>query len=145
MLTPSDMPIHEMLMPWSTKYHTGHPKIDIQHEKLVWHLNRVAFGIRHATEDVMQELWNAVQFVKTHFATEDKLMTQSHFPDLDKHRKIHFHLIAELNNLYQRTKNGSIAPSEETNQFLKDWLVHHIDKSDRELAGFAMKHLPNSL
>ncbi len=133
-----------VFMPWKDEYLAGHPVIDKQHKILVDKLNKVMASLEYGEGDkpVEEITRDCVQYVKINFATEDKIMRESGFPDEENHRKIHFQLIADINNFYMDMKNGKIPDPTIVGDFLQNWLLKHIKENDRKLASHA-KDNPN--
>ena len=124
------------LMVWNDTFNVGDAEIDRQHRKLVAMLNDLHDSMMRGDGNrVMGSLLeNLVRYTKTHFVTEEKLMTQSGYPGLRAHKAEHDALEAEVIKLFADWKAGRVALSLKVLTFLKNWLQGHILGSDTKLA-----------
>ena len=126
------------LMVWNDTFNVGDAEIDRQHRKLVAMLNDLHDSMMRGDGNrVMGSLLeNLVRYTKTHFVTEEKLMTQSGYPGLRAHKAEHDALEAEVVKLFGDWKAGRVALSLKVLIFLKNWLQGHILGSDMKLAAY---------
>lgn len=61
-------------------------------------------------------------------------MRQAGFPESEAHRSQHAAFVARVTEMADRLSSGRLLLSIETTSFLRDWLLHHILETDRELA-----------
>ena len=91
-------------MPWDLSYELGIPVVDEQHKHLVYLCNKfrdkltnrnVGEGAswQNALSDALRE---TVQYTKTHFSTEEKLMQASAYPNYDYHKRCHHEFIETI-------------------------------------------------
>jgi methyl-accepting chemotaxis protein len=125
------------LMEWSPALMVGHREIDAQHQKLVEIANRLNEALqqgrgREACGRILDEL---VDYTVRHFAFEERLMQQHGYGRSDAHVAEHKKLIADVSAFKRKFDSGEAAVSVELMGFLRDWLVNHILKADRALAG----------
>jgi hemerythrin-like metal-binding protein len=73
-------------------------------------------------------------YTRAHFFHEEALMVKHAYPDLPAHAEIHRQLIAKLAKLQQDLGGGKLTVTMDTMQFLREWLQHHIGKTDRLVA-----------
>ena len=78
---------------WSNSYSLGIKVIDDQHKKLLDIVNDL---YNHSNDNPDEEgeyfksvIGQAVEYIKTHFAEEEKFMIATKFPDYDHHKKAH--------------------------------------------------------
>ncbi len=121
---------------WSPEYSVGNDLIDKEHKKLFemsgsLH-SAMLSGQGHA---VLHRLFaELAAYTRTHFSHEEALMAKHAYPDLPAHAAIHRDLIAKLSGLQADLAGGKLSVTVNTMQFLKDWLQHHIGKTDRLVA-----------
>ena len=134
---------------WSADFETGHPLIDHDHRELVCLLNKIAPTAVSSADytaylDTIEQL---VQHSNKHFALEEQLMRQHHYPDYAAHRASHERLALELQALVHRYTWGEIALSNAVLNLLRDWLLNHIRTGDRKLATFLknLSAIPESI
>jgi hemerythrin-like metal-binding protein len=120
-------------------HHVGVVEIDEQHRELVRLVNRLNGAIKNkegdaATSRLYDEL---LAYTTFHFATEHRLMTQSGYPDVAKHDHEHAHLVDEAIHFKSLlTQGGDLLAL----QAIKDWLLNHIQYSDKPLAQYLLAH-----
>lgn len=129
-------------MDWSDRYAVGVDIIDQQHRTLFRLIDELAKGIQsgnseHALQKVFDEL---ADYTRTHFETESRLMRESGYPDGARHGALHHELEASLSELIAKARRGEPWVSLETMNFLRQWLYHHIDDTDRHLADYLRSH-----
>ncbi len=125
---------------WKSEYNTGVPLMDKQHQRLVELINQLFDcmkdgGDRMLVSSVVDEL---VNYTVTHFRAEEDVMKKSNYPDIDNHKAIHQKFIAQVSVYADKLKSGDRLPPADVYRFLKDWLVGHIEKQDRDGYG---KHM----
>ncbi len=136
-------------MEWNESLSVGFRKIDADHRELFKMIKELGDAINQHTckykiDDVIKFLEN---YVKNHFAMEEKYMKTFKYPEYRQHRAEHEKFMitfAGLKRGLQKIKaSGSYAGSYElsvtTDQVLVDWLLDHIAKVDRKLADFLNK------
>jgi hemerythrin len=123
------------IITWNAAYSVGIEFIDNQHKELVRMTNALFTGCRRGgtLEDVafLKTLRNAVEYAQTHFATEEKYMRQTNYPDLPAHKAEHEAFVAEVRKQIKTFDNGTAEPLKLA-RFLKDWLLNHIAVSDKK-------------
>lgn len=120
-------------IPWKKEYALGIEVIDVQHMKLVGYISDLYNAVmstdkEQKTKDVIEKLF---QYTISHFSFEENVMKDAQFPNLEDHHKAHENFILELENYHQKFLDGKIVPAQLV-IFLKDWLVKHIQGTDRE-------------
>jgi adenylate cyclase len=129
--------IHEYddkLVEWETSWETGIKMIDDQHKLLFDIMNDLHKAIKFKRgQEVLNRILNNLNlYVLTHFTMEEELMLRYKYPDFENHKKQHTLFINKLENALDRYNHSSINSSNEILEFLKDWLIAHIKKSDKE-------------
>jgi hemerythrin-like metal-binding protein len=117
---------------WNESYSVNVSRCDEQHKKLFSLLNGLhqAMSVgssRSIIAPVIQELH---AYAKTHFQTEETLMEKTSYPDLAKHRAQHLSFVAKVEQFEANLNEGAVV-SIEVADFVRDWLVNHIKKTDR--------------
>jgi len=124
------------LITWTDKFSCGVKLVDDQHKQLVELVNEM---FNHVTGNDVQEknyfsrvINDAVSYVKTHFATEEKLMLATKFEGYAEHKKEHdTFVLAVVENIkdYQAGKRLTLSSF---TRFLKDWVLSHIAYMDKK-------------
>jgi hemerythrin-like metal-binding protein len=126
------------LFEWKDEYSLGHPEIDNQHKRLFKLADdlHVAMSQGKGRDALSATLANLINYTKIHFATEERLMQQYHYPDYAQHQQVHDKLTAQVVQFQKEFEATRSAMTVQIIQFLKDWLVHHIGQTDKKVALF---------
>lgn len=124
----------EPLLQWRNEFNTGVPLMDQQHKRLVELINQLFQcmkdgGDRMLLAEVVDEL---VNYTVTHFRAEEDVMRKHNYPDLEAHKLVHQNFVDKVGVYADKLKAGDRLPPAEVYGFLKDWLVSHIEKQDRD-------------
>lgn len=121
---------------WDDKLKTNHPSIDIDHKKLVDLVNQLADAMQAGKgKDVCGAvLNNLISYTKTHFAMEERLMSQHGYANSAAHKAEHQKLLADVADFKTKFDAGSLTLTASLLAFLRDWLIKHISHSDKALA-----------
>ncbi len=126
------------LMAWSDTFSVNVAQIDEQHKKLVAMLNDLHDAMKQGKgSDVTGKvLTGLVQYVATHFATEEKLMKELAYPEYFKHKAEHDTLTKQAIDLQKQFQDGKPVVTVDLMKFLKDWLTNHILGTDKKYSPF---------
>ena len=131
------------LVTWNDTYLVGNEQIDEQHKGLVKMTNEFYAGVQMggvmAKVFFMKTIQGAVQYVKTHFATEEEIMEKAGYPQYEEHKKQHEDFVAEVAEQVQIfVKEDNPNPAGFV-KYLMDWVLHHIAESDKKYMPFIAK------
>ncbi len=125
---------------------TGHATIDTDHLLIVGIINQLAAAIiQHKSKEVCDELLDQIiQNTKAHFARENRLMAEHHYPKAEQHMAEHVKLIRESLDLkaWFDAASAESVMSVSLLHFLEDWWNQHIPSFDQELADFIAAQKP---
>jgi hemerythrin len=123
---------------WKDTYSIGVAEIDAQHRRLFSLADELhaAMNSGKGKAVIEQVLQNLVNYTKTHFAAEERLMQRCSYPDLAPHKTQHDELTKRVVQLQQEFQAGRAMITIEVMQFLSDWLRQHIGGSDRKYVPF---------
>jgi hemerythrin-like metal-binding protein len=110
-------------------------EIDQQHQELVSMLNRLNDAVKNneSREDIYRIIDDVIAFTRLHFATEEQLMIQSGYTEIEWHKDKHKELIQDALHL-----KGKLAYVGE--EMFTDWFNHwpfarvlaHIQYADKQ-------------
>ena len=130
------IPAAAELVSWSSSLSVGIKLIDDQHKGL---LDLVNDMLNHVIGDETAErayfqkvIQKTIQYVKIHFATEEKIMMATKFLGYSEHKKAHdTFAVTVVNNIrdFEAGKNFSLA---NFTKFLKEWILTHIAVMDKQ-------------
>lgn len=121
-----------VFFPWTEDLSVRVPRMDDQHRVLLRLTNRVADlaasgGSGSAIRTILGQL---ADYTKFHFAEEERFMEGLGYPDLPAHRRIHASLVDQVVSLLQRLDAGEDVPIPGLLEFLRNWLIQHIQGED---------------
>ncbi|HYC41612.1 MAG TPA: bacteriohemerythrin [Noviherbaspirillum sp.] len=121
---------------WSNELAVGNSFIDGDHQKLIDMVNRLhALMSEGKGKDVLDKvLHNLITYTQEHFRREEDLMRKMGYPGLEEHKAEHEKLLLQVLELQKKFQSGAATLSIQVLHFLRDWLINHIGKSDKELA-----------
>ncbi|MCL2127725.1 MAG: bacteriohemerythrin [Treponema sp.] len=131
------------LVSWSSTFSVGIKLVDDQHKGL---LNLVNDMFNHVTGDAEEErkyfkkvMDQALQYVKVHFDTEEKIMIHTHFPGYAEHKKAHDAFVLVVVDNVRSFESGNKFVLEEFTMFLKEWILTHIAIMDKQYFSYFKK------
>jgi len=126
------------LFHWSDDFSIHVQEIDEQHKVLVGLLNQLHEAIyqkqgKAASRKILDQL---AEYTRTHFLLEESLMRVTHYPDFTAHKQQHEDLIRQISELQHKLDDDKVTITFELLHFLKTWLTHHINNSDRRFGDY---------
>ena len=122
------------LMSWNEKMSVGVAVIDEEHKKLVAMLNELYDGMQSgkAAESLGKVLDGLIAYTAAHFKHEEDLFAKTGYPAAAAHKKEHDELTKQVLAVQAKYKAGVTGTlSMEVMSFLKNWLITHIQGSDK--------------
>lgn len=123
---------------WEDKYSVGVPSVDTQHKKLIQFTNDLhdAMSQGKGKEVIGRTLDSLVEYTKTHFQDEEKLMEKYKYPLLSAHHLEHMGFVKKVLEFQNQFAAGTATLTVPLMTFLKDWLINHILKTDKQYAPY---------
>jgi hemerythrin len=120
---------------WAKKYEIGVPRIDSQHQKLFELTQDLIDGVekgkgRQILLDVLKSL---IEYTKTHFVDEERIMKEVNFPEYQVHFREHEDFIKKVYESTSEFLQGHSVPTIKLTEFLYSWLVDHILIHDKHI------------
>ncbi|MBI5790689.1 MAG: hemerythrin family protein [Rhodocyclales bacterium] len=124
------------LMQWGVDCYTGLPEVDRQHEQLYALVNRLDGAKADRGEMLERVLDDLGDYVRDHFALEEKLMLDAGVDAAHQaeHLAAHAVFVERLGEFRRHSVAGSEAAADEVLAFLTGWLAQHIQWTDRKMA-----------
>ncbi len=123
------------LLEWHEEYSVGVPDVDHEHREIIELINEVYHQLQdpQSDTDVMGFLGEIFAQIIAHFALEERIMRNAHYPELDAHKEDHEKLLDELRDLMDdyeiRGKLSEIILA----RTLSDWFSIHFRTFDARL------------
>ena len=125
---------------WKDNLKIDVPLIDSEHKELCDRIDQLfaACSQGKGKEEIVKTLEFLEGYTIKHFSDEEKLQRASTYPKCKEHKELHEFFKKQIADLKSDiSENGaSIAVISKTNYFLMNWLLNHIQKVDKELAGY---------
>ncbi len=125
---------------WSEDLATGVETIDDQHKEIFRRADRLSAACSEGKgkEEVLKLVEFLEDYIKEHFAAEERLQMRNAYPDYASHKALHTQFVAEVARLTTALKEeGATLPLViMTNKTVTSWLVQHISKIDMEFASY---------
>ncbi|MDH5436063.1 MAG: bacteriohemerythrin [Gammaproteobacteria bacterium] len=129
-------------MEWNDSYSVSIEEIDDQHKTIILLINEVdeAAQSDERHEKLAHVLQELINYTKTHFTVEESLMRIFKYPDYEAHKQKHDKLIDRVIHFQNQFNKGNTLVAKELHFFLKDWLIQHIQGTDKEYSPFMNEH-----
>jgi hemerythrin-like metal-binding protein len=107
--------------------------MDNEHKRLIDIINNLYVAMRsgRSKEAIGSILDELIDYTKTHFAHEERLMQDAGYSGFDEQKRSHVALVSQIVEIQQKYRSGT-ALGQEVMTFLKDWLVNHIQGLDKK-------------
>jgi hemerythrin-like metal-binding protein len=121
-----------LFIQWQEHSETGIALIDEQHKGIVSIINTFYYLMSQGTGNHM--LYSCISdtmknYSRIHFITEELLLEESEYKDIEAHKALHRKLTQEIERIeYNALKINEAKPLLE---FLKKWWLEHINEEDR--------------
>ena len=126
---------------WKPEYSVDIESIDGQHQSLlaIGHELHTAMSTGQSKAVMGKILDRLIQYTTMHFAHEERLMQSRGYPGFVGHKALHDALAAKVVQFQVDFKEGRAAVSIDLLDFLKNWLVEHIQVTDRKYAPYLLE------
>lgn len=126
------------LIEWTEEFSVGIDHIDKQHQKWISIVNELHDSIMEGRaistlEGLVKDMEEYTDF---HFSKEEEMLEKAGWPELDRHKRIHFSFKQQITNLKHDILSGEIVLRSQVMSIIKSWLVEHILKEDQEYSKF---------
>jgi len=130
-------------MTWSKSYETGIEDIDEQHHILVNTLNEAnqKLSQEHSLSVLESITRDLLSYALYHFETEEQMMQDSKYhtnrpEEYERHMQQHRSFSAKVVEIRESIKSGNLISREKLVGFLQDWLINHINNTDKKLGEY---------
>ena len=127
-----------MAYKWDSTLESGYDKVDNQHKQLIMALNNLMEASSGGKGDkaVMQTLDFLTAYAIKHFADEEQLQIDYHYPDYLNHKRVHEGFKATVGEFIKRVKKEGPTESiiDEVSSAVGAWLLNHIRGDDFRMA-----------
>ena len=123
---------------WKDEYSVGIDLIDKDHQKLLNLINQfqTAVDYRTGAEFEKEALDALLAYTQFHFDREEALMEEHGYPDFEAHKEEHRKMIKQVHDCIKQHEDSSHQSMQYGADFLRNWLVNHINGTDQEYSQF---------
>ena len=126
---------------WNDAWNLNIPSIDKQHKNIVKAINSLEQNLSEEGEQtLMDRLFEALDaYARIHFEYEIDLLIEKNYTDIEQHQLAHDEFLNQI-EAFRYAFRGDYdrkQAREDIRSYLLDWLVNHIDQTDRKYC----KHL----
>ncbi len=130
------------LMQWSDNLSVQIKEIDDQHKRLIELINSLHDAMlakqgKQALEKTLKEL---ADYTVYHFQAEEKYMQKFKYIGYVSHKREHDAFVQKVVDFQTAFQANKLGLSIDVINFLKDWVSHHIQKTDKQYSGFFKEH-----
>ncbi len=122
---------------WSDELSVDNQIIDKQHKELFRLINDFynAIAEKRNKDAVKRAIDEMENYITTHFTSEEIMMKNAGYEDLEQHLNEHRGYIDKVRDLRERYEQGRLILSLEVTNFIKDWITNHIKVTDQKYKG----------
>lgn len=121
------------LLEWSDAYSVGNPLLDSQHKRILAMCRTVQILIDDASDEGLESFHELLhqmrEYAGVHFETEEALLRQCAYPQLNEQRAEHLKYLEDLSDILFDAVMGNI-DKPLVKRFLTGWWLTHILGSD---------------
>ncbi len=120
---------------WNAAISVNQKDIDDQHKVLVKLINDLheAMSQGKGREIIGKTLDELLKYTQTHFSYEENKLKNMGFVGLTSHKLMHDSFTKQVLDMKDQHQKGKLSITIEVLNFLKDWLVKHIQGQDRKI------------
>lgn len=125
---------------WTGDLSVGIEEIDTQHKELIDRLDKLMEAMRAGRGKA--ELAETVKFLEdyvvTHFWTEEKLMSETFYPEYKEHKMQHEIYTIEIKSIAEQVASdgANVKGVLRVQRSLCDWIKNHIVTVDKKLGAY---------
>jgi len=122
------------MIEWNEEYSVGISTIDEEHKKFIDIINKAIVTKEHSDkpEEIREILYEMIKYALNHFATEETNMVKFNFPEYQSHRNEHLDFTDKTVSMINKVIKGDYNVANQILEYLKQWLVNHIQGTDRK-------------
>ncbi len=126
---------------WGEAYILHIDEMDQQHKQLADIVNEIYLHVSNNDLDYVANnaIYRLVALVKHHFETEEEMMMQVNYPEIDEHKKVHRELVDQIVAIAGKIRVELLLNPIDVLAFLRAWLNDHLLEEDTRFAHYLVK------
>ena len=123
---------------WKPAYSVKIARMDEDHQKLFALMMEMytALNKTRGNDEAKRVLGELKEYTLTHFSREEELMKKHNYPDFESHLAQHEAIKKKINEFEGEFDSSSTEVSKDVLRYLQDWLVNHIQGTDKQYSEF---------
>ena len=120
------------IVEWDDSYSVNVKIIDKQHQRLFAMINELDESVTSGKDEtkIGKYLNELVEYLFTHFRTEEEYFEEFNYPELDYHLKEHLDFTKKVVEFRRGYEQGEMQLAAKVVEYLKEWITDHIMKTD---------------
>ena len=123
---------------WRDEYNINVAELDAQHRRIAELVNALheVVSTQQGKADVVVALQALIEYTRMHFRTEERLMQEYEYSEMEAHRQEHKDLLRQLDFIAHKL-TGGVGPVFSADLDVSgDWVMIHLLGSDKRLGLF---------
>ncbi|MCG8017521.1 MAG: hemerythrin domain-containing protein [Candidatus Thiodiazotropha sp. 'RUGA'] len=122
---------------WHHEYEIGYERIDFEHKIFLGLISdaSLALDLKLDRQRILQHLEEIKQYTVFHFISEENIMLDIDYPELQHHKQEHQVLLARLNDKIHQYRNEAL-DLEAIVDFLFEWFALHTTQVDTKIGRY---------
>lgn len=123
------------LIDWKEEFKVGVAEVDHEHRELIELINSLHDTSRRGRtrEQVIESLGDIYAQIAAHFALEEKMMRNSHYPAFAPHKEDHECLLDDLRDIMDEVEDDGSYDEAQLSSDLERWFSDHFRTHDAKL------------
>ena len=133
---------------WRESYSSGNELIDHEHQQLFAQTNALLRTLLSPAQEktkIEQQLTTLLQGTASHFASEERLLAEMNYPELEQHKIEHDCLLQKARMLKEAASRGELSAGEVIDYVAREIVQVHMLKEDRKYFPLTMARSNSSL
>ena len=122
------------MIEWDDKYSVGISGINDEHRQFIDIIN-MAIATNESSDnpgELREVLYRIIKYAINHFSTEENYMIVFNYPEYQYHKEEHHDFSRKVIAYCERVNDDDSQISNEILEYLKRWLINHIQVTDRK-------------
>lgn len=125
------------LLQWKPEYSVGIASMDDEHREMIDLINDTYAKLGSDSDAVLVEecLEEIFTTISMHFALEERIMQQAHYPEYQAHKNDHEDLLDQIRDMMDDFSSDPATGAGLLEKSLSDWFANHFSTFDARLHG----------
>lgn len=136
-----DVPLISLRVKWRDEWRCGNDEIDVQHENILNIANDLISQIyaNVSKDEGIKGISYFLEYVKNHFATEERILMDSQYPDIEDHMKKHDHLSNKAIYIKECFEKDELESAAFLSFLIDEVVIGHLVKEDSKFFSHVRK------